>query len=196
MDETLCAFRVCAYSYIFKIEEFHHQIHTAGAKAVVTVPELLPVLSKVCSKVGIPPERIFLFGEKSVGAARPFYSIAHPTKHIGHPIQGVDPNDVAFLCFSSGTTGVAKGVMLTHRNFISQMISVTSFDQRANMPDDIILGFLPFFHIFGLTSLILGSFYRCIPVVVMAKYELEKFCQLVQKYKITNVSIVPPVGKW
>lgn len=105
-------------------------------------------------------------------------------------------NDVAFICFSSGTTGVAKGVMLTHRNFVSQIIMVTDFEETdPNQLDDVYIGFLPFFHIFGLTTLVLRTFYSNTPVVIVARYELELVCQLIEKYKITIGPIVPPVGK-
>ncbi|KAI9484834.1 hypothetical protein BDB00DRAFT_853163 [Zychaea mexicana] len=175
-------------------DEFHHQIHTASAKAIVTIPELLPVLTKVAAKNNIPSERIFVFRGNETTTVPSFYTLAEGSKHIGHPVQGIDTHDVAFICFSSGTTGLAKGVMLSHHNFIAQCLQVTNFDANANIGTDILLGFLPFFHIFGLTNLVLGSFYRATPLVIMAKYDLEKFCQLVEKYKVTNVSIVPPVA--
>ncbi|KAG2217241.1 hypothetical protein INT45_012189 [Circinella minor] len=175
--------------------EFQHQIHSAGAKALVTVPELLPVLTKVAAKNNIPKDRIFVFNNQENKTSYPsFYTLAEDSKHIGHPIRGIDSNDIAFICFSSGTTGLSKGCLLSHRNFVSQCIQVTNFDANANIATDILLGFLPFFHIFGLTNLVIGSFYRQTPLVIMAKYNLERFCQLVEKYKVTNTSIVPPVA--
>lgn len=61
--------------------------------------------------------------------------------------------------------------------------------------DDVYIGFLPFFHIFGLTALVLRAFYSNTPVVVVARYELELVCKLIEKYKVTMGPIVPPVGK-
>ncbi|KAI8646020.1 hypothetical protein BD408DRAFT_410991 [Parasitella parasitica] len=175
--------------------EFNHQIHKSEAKAIVTVPELLPVLLKVAAKNNIPNNRIFLFGDRAVDGVQPFSSIANPTREMQIPVQGVDGDDLAFICFSSGTTGVAKGVMLTHKNFVSQMIMVTDFEQtEANQKDDVIIGFLPFFHIFGLTTLVLRAFYSNTPVVVVPKYDLELVCQLIEKYKVTQGPIVPPVA--
>ncbi|KAL1928947.1 hypothetical protein VTP01DRAFT_2006 [Rhizomucor pusillus] len=155
--------------------EFRHQISTSGAKALVTIPRLLPVLLKVCDKIGIPKSRIFLFGDKTVDGVKPFYSLLQSNhKHIGLPIKGINSSeDLAFICFSSGTTGLAKG---------------------RPAPDTVYLGFLPFYHIFGLTSLVIGTMYRAVPIVIMEKYNLEQFCKLVQKYKVTNVNIVPPVA--
>lgn len=131
---------------------------------------------------------------------KPFYSLLESNhKHIGFPIKGISSaDDLAFICFSSGTTGLAKGVMLTHRNLIAQCVQVASFESTSQgrpAHDTVYLGFLPFYHIFGLTSLVIGTIYRAVPIVIMERYNLEQFCQLVQKYKVTNVNIVPPVGK-
>lgn len=177
--------------------EFNHQVHKSQAKAIVTVPSLLPVLLKVAAKNNIPRDRIFLFGEDTVDGVKPYRSIAAFENTVQLPIKGINPSeDLAFICFSSGTTGLAKGVMLTHKNFVSQNLLVTDFEQTDpyNL-DDRIIGFLPFFHIFGLTTLVLRAFYSNTPVVIVPKYELELVCQLIEKYKITIGPIVPPVGK-
>jgi acyl-CoA synthetase (AMP-forming)/AMP-acid ligase II len=159
------------------------------------VPALLPVLLKITDKIGIPRSRVFLFGDKEVEGCRPFNAIIG-NKPKAYPIQGVDGyNDTAFICYSSGTTGLAKGVMLTHKNFIAQILQATDKkEDEEPHPDDVTLGFLPFYHIFGLTSLVLNALYTVTPVVVMAKFDLELLCQLIQKYKITTAAIVPPVA--
>ncbi|KAI9474122.1 MAG: hypothetical protein EXX96DRAFT_509209 [Benjaminiella poitrasii] len=178
--------------------EFNHQVRKAGAKAIVTIPALLPTLLKVAAQNNIPNEKIFLFGDKVVDGIQPFKSIAASQNTLQLPIKGVRSEDsLAFICFSSGTTGVAKGVMLTHRNFVAQMIIVTDYEQTdVNQVDDRIIGFLPFFHIFGLTTLVLRAFYSNTPVVIVSKFDLELVCQLIEKYKITIGPLVPPVGKF
>lgn len=176
--------------------EFNYQIKKSGAKAIVTVPSLLPVLTKLAKQNNIPKEMIFLFGNESIEGVQTFKSIATHQSHFMLPINVIQAaDDLAFICFSSGTTGVAKGVMLTHRNFVAQIVMVTDFEGTdANQENDIIIGFLPFFHIFGLTTLVFRAFYSNTPVVVIPKYDLELVCQLIQKYKITIGPIVPPVA--
>lgn len=167
------------------------------AKAIVTVPSLLPVLTKVAARNNIPKDRIFLFGSESIDGFKSYYSIATTSSKASFSIQGrLSSDDIAFICFSSGTTGLAKGVMLTHKNFVAQMTIITEFEQTdPNQDDSIILGFLPFYHIFGLTTLVFRAFYCLTTVVVIPKYDLELVCRLVEKYKITTAAIVPPVGK-
>lgn len=80
-------------------DEFHHQISTSGAKALITIPALLPVLERICAKNNIPKERIFVFGESSSGY-KSFYDLGVSQPHIGHPIQGINgKEDLAFICF-------------------------------------------------------------------------------------------------
>ncbi|KAI8973357.1 hypothetical protein BDF20DRAFT_823555 [Mycotypha africana] len=179
--------------------EFNYQIQKTKAKALVTVPSLLPILCKVAANNGIPPERIYLFGEEAVGSIQPLKSLAarHRNKPLLFPPKGdINPaEDTAFICFSSGTTGIAKGVMLTHRNFVSQMILVSSYEEiNPHEAADVYIGFLPFYHIFGLTTLVLRAFYTNTQVVVVPKYELELVCRLIEKYKATVCALVPPVA--
>ncbi|CAO3614649.1 unnamed protein product [Mucor hiemalis] len=175
--------------------EFEHQISNCQATALVTVAGLLPILLKITDKIGLPRSRIFLFGDKEVEGCRPFNSIKG-TQEVSLPLRGVDGySDVSFICYSSGTTGLAKGVMLTHKNMIAQILATIANDREEDrFLDDVILGFLPFYHIYGLTSLVLNSYYRVTPVVIMARFDLELLCKLVEKYKVTLASIVPPVA--
>jgi acyl-CoA synthetase (AMP-forming)/AMP-acid ligase II len=182
----------------FIIAEFEHQIKDSQSNALVTIPALLPVLLPIADKLGMPRSRIFLFGDREIDGCRPYNSF-YSSRTLTTPIQGVDGyEDVAFINYSSGTTGVAKGVMLTHKNFIAQILQNVPQDSEEDEPitgDEVTLGFLPFYHVYGLTSLVFNVFYKVIPVVIMVRYDLELLCQLVQKYKITHAAIVPPVGK-
>lgn len=178
------------------LDEFHHQLSNSGAQTLITIPALLPVLLKVCDKVGLPRHRIFLFGDDQVEGCKPFNSLISkdPQRRVSVPLKGINAaDDVAFICYSSGTTGVAKGVTLTHRNFVGQVLVNVNFDPAAIQENDVLIAFLPFYHIYGAT-VIMNGFYRGTPVVVMSRFDLEHFCQLIERHKVTFANIVPPVA--
>ncbi|KAI7876378.1 acetyl-CoA synthetase-like protein [Lichtheimia hyalospora FSU 10163] len=172
--------------------EFLHQIINSGARALVTVRTLLPTLLKVCTNAGtIPKEHIFVFGESDGNDES-------STRHVKFPLQDahcIDPrNDVAFINYSSGTTGLAKGVMLTHHNIISQVFVQLAKDREIDKDTDIGIGFLPLYHIYGVTVLCFNALYKMLPLVIIPRFELKLFLELVKRYKITIASIVPPVA--
>ncbi|KAG0169073.1 hypothetical protein DFQ29_009919 [Apophysomyces sp. BC1021] len=190
--KTLTLTQVHDLSSRIASDEFLHQIRSTKAKAVVTVPSLLPTLSAVCAQEGVPQENIFLFGSEEVDGYKSFYSLMD--EQGIQSVQGINSSDdVAFICFSSGTTGLPKGVMLTHRNFISNLVQSSKYKSNSTLDDEVTLGFLPFFHIFGVSSLVLRTFLARIPLVVMSKYDLETMCQFIEKYKVTRAAVVPPI---
>ncbi|KDP29158.1 hypothetical protein JCGZ_16547 [Jatropha curcas] len=109
------------------------------------------------------------------------------------PVNDVKQNDIAALFYSSGTTGISKGVILTHRNFIATSVMVTADQDRNKEPKNVFLCFLPMFHIFGFAVTTYSQLKRGNTVVSMEKFELEKMLRNVEKYKVTYLFVVPPV---
>ncbi|KJA28962.1 hypothetical protein HYPSUDRAFT_33429 [Hypholoma sublateritium FD-334 SS-4] len=100
--------------------------------------------------------------------------------------------ETVYLCYSSGTTGKPKGVETTHRNITSVMDMVSAgigMDPRG----DIMLGFLPLYHIYGAVNVLHWPFTLGVPVALMTHFDPENFCAYVQKYKATISLVVPPV---
>ena len=108
------------------------------------------------------------------------------------PKVAIDPNEVAVLPYSSGTTGLAKGVMLTHRNLVANMVQL---DGAGHLRDgeDTLVCFLPFFHIYGLVVVMLLGLWRGATLVVMPRFELEHYLTLIERHKATMLHVVPPV---
>jgi acyl-CoA synthetase (AMP-forming)/AMP-acid ligase II len=98
--------------------------------------------------------------------------------------------DVAVLPYSSGTTGLPKGVMLTHYNIASNVKQGLATGQLTS--DAVSLCVLPFFHIYGMTILLSTGAALGTTGVVMMRFDVEQMLHLVGKYSMTNLYLVPP----
>ncbi|KAG0479627.1 hypothetical protein HPP92_010485 [Vanilla planifolia] len=111
------------------------------------------------------------------------------------PEVEIKPTDVVALPYSSGTTGLPKGVMLTHRGLVTgaaQLVDGENPNQFFDM-DDILLCVLPLFHIYCLNSVLLSGLRSGSAIVVVRKFELAKVLELVERYRVTVTPFVPPI---
>ncbi|CAK3846194.1 4-coumarate-- ligase 1 [Lecanosticta acicola] len=187
----------------YTVEELAYQLKDSGAKALITQFAQLDNAVKAAKKVGIPEDRIALIGDERhpQGKYKHFTNVRNISGTQRYRRAKIDPDDdLAFLVYSSGTTGLPKGVMLSHRNIVANILQLTagesplSWKPAKGRPEgDAILAFLPFFHIYGLTCLIHQSLYRGLKCVVMPKFEIEAWCKTVQDQRITMSYVVPPV---
>ncbi|KAL4576806.1 hypothetical protein LXL04_012906 [Taraxacum kok-saghyz] len=102
-------------------------------------------------------------------------------------------SDTAAILYSSGTTGVSKGVVLTHANFISVMTLLKWSVDNTSANTDVFLCFIPMFHIYGLAFFGLGLFCSGTTTVLMKKYEFKGMLEAIHTHKVNNIPAVPPV---
>jgi 4-coumarate--CoA ligase len=102
-------------------------------------------------------------------------------------------DETAFICFSSGTTGLAKGVEITHGNVIASLAQMLVTHDQSFTSDDLQIGVLPFCHIYGLVKLLHHPFMIGMPVVVMQRFDMRSFCYKIELYKATITLLVPPI---
>ncbi|RYC60702.1 hypothetical protein CHU98_g5500 [Xylaria longipes] len=190
----------------YTAKELAFQMKDSAAKGIVTQLPMLPLVREAARIIGLPEDRIILLGDgrDPTGKVKHFTEIK-PTGLLGTFNSGparVDPKkDVAFLVYSSGTTGLPKGVQLTHYNIIANIAQLDYVDRfnglyHANGLDgqgDKQLAILPFFHVYGLTCIALSGIRVGYPVIILPKFEIEKACQAIQEFGITFASIPPPV---
>jgi acyl-CoA synthetase (AMP-forming)/AMP-acid ligase II len=167
-------------------EELARQLSDCRARLLVTVPERLEAANVAAEQAGV--EEIFVYGEAD--GATPFASLLQAGGEP--PDVAIDPaQDVVALPYSSGTTGLPKGVMLTHRNLVAN-ICQTMVHQRVGDGDRVI-AVLPFFHIYGLVVLMNLPLRSGATVVTMPRFDLQAFLRVLQDYRITRAWLVPPI---
>ncbi|XP_027341516.1 4-coumarate--CoA ligase-like 7 isoform X2 [Abrus precatorius] len=109
------------------------------------------------------------------------------------PTVNVGQSDTAALLYSSGTTGLSKGVILTHGNFIAASLMIAMDDDLAGEMFSVFLCVLPMFHVFGLTVICYTQLQRGSTVVSLKRFEFEVVLKMIEKYKVTHLWIVPPI---
>ena len=178
-------------------DELAFQLKNSGAKALVTTKQFLASAKKAAEQSNIPNDRIILLGSEKDDShqMKHWTNIRKASRSSWYRRRKADPEkDLAFLVYSSGTTGLPKGVMLSHRNIIADLCLIKgSVGHHYSTQNDKILGVLPFFHIYGLTGLVHQPLHRGIELVVMPAFDLKKFCEGIQKHKITFIYVAPPV---
>ena len=170
----------------YTAEELHHQLVDSAATLLITIPAFLNTARE--GSAGTSVAEIVVIGEAEGATAL--------ATLMGEPQTAQTPVDVeqqvACLPYSSGTTGLPKGVMLSHRNLVVNVDQgITSFPIE---PGDTTLAFLPFFHIYGQTVLMNLYLAHGGNLVTLPRFDLELFLQLIQAHRPRCVCIVPPVA--
>ena len=166
-------------------EEIRHQLRDTGAKWLLTLPPLVERAREAIQ--GTAVAELFCIGEAP--GTTPFASLL--AKDAPPPRVAIEPaEDLIALPYSSGTSGLPKGVMLTHRNIVAQLCQADVVPAR---PDARALAVAPFFHILGMVLILLLWLRRGGTIVAMAKFEFEPFLECIQRYRIHYASLVPPI---
>jgi hypothetical protein len=100
---------------------------------------------------------------------------------------------VCVLPYSSGTSGIPKGVMLTHRNLVANLCQSARCRRKMLSSDDRVIGVLPFFHIYGMVVIMGLALVEGATIVSMPRFELETFLKVLQDQQVTYANIVPPI---
>lgn len=193
---------------LYTERELIHQLNDSGAETIITLDLLYKRVTSVRSST--PLKRLII---TSIGDYLPFFKrMLYPLvqKKDGHnpqvtygsdvepflsivkesansPVKiEVDPeHDIALLQYTGGTTGVAKGVMLTHANLIANAVQCKAVLYKLKMGRDRILGALPLFHVYGMTTVMNKGISIAAEIILVPKFDVKQMLELISKTKPT-----------
>ncbi|HTT50417.1 MAG TPA: AMP-binding protein [Streptosporangiaceae bacterium] len=173
--------------------EVHDQLADSGARILVTVAPLAAMAVRACG--GTAVTEVCLLGEAGqAGHAGGTMPVRPLSALAGAPLAAhvpVGPDDVVALPYSSGTTGLSKGVMLTHKNLVANVAQ--TLGALPSAPDERLMAVLPFFHIYGMQCMMNCGLRAGATVVTLPRFDLEQFLRAHQDYRITRSFVAPPI---
>ncbi|KAL2332827.1 hypothetical protein Fmac_014040 [Flemingia macrophylla] len=170
------------------VSEIKKQAESADAKLIVTN-------STNYEKVKSLDLPVIVLGDEIIEGAMNWNKLLDAADRASDDLkkEPVQQNDLCAMPFSSGTTGMSKGVMLTHRNLVANLCS-TLFAVTPEMVGLVTtLGLIPFFHIYGITGICCATLRTKGKVVVMGRFELKTFLNALIAHEVTFAPIVPPI---
>ena len=177
---------------LYTLDEVADQLRDAKARYLLTVPPFLDMARAAVERAGLATE-IVLHGPPTPGTVAFAELAEHPDHGFTEPTDGpIDPDrDVALLPYSSGTSGLPKGVRLTHRALVANVLQ-----QAPAIPyaaDDRCLAVAPLFHAVGFSVVANSALQAGATVVTMPRFDVETFLATIQEHAITTMVVVPPI---
>ncbi|MGY1651944.1 AMP-binding protein [Geodermatophilus sp. SYSU D01119] len=172
---------------LYTAHEVAYQLKDSGAKVLVTVSPFLDRALEATEQTPVD-EVIVMDGAEGHASLLDLITSDAPSVEVD-----IDPaNDLVTLPYSSGTTGLPKGVMLTHRNLVANVSQSRPLVELVE-GDERIIAVLPFFHIYGLTVLMNQGLQWGGTVVTLPRFDLEQFLRTIQDQRITRAFVAPPI---
>lgn len=167
--------------------EIAKQVHDSGAKLAISAPEELHKLVPT----GVPTILTSGTSDGKFLSVEELIEGCYDSQELPH--VHVEQSDTAAILYSSGTTGVSKGVVLTHANLITIMKLLCWSADVSTAQDDVFLAFIPMFHVYGLMFFGFGLLCVGVTTVLMQKYDFQAMLVAIEKHKVNNIPAVPPV---
>jgi acyl-CoA synthetase (AMP-forming)/AMP-acid ligase II len=177
----LCGAKVTTLNPLYREREVEHQLHDADAVVAFVAKPLMPTVA------GVQPR---LPGLRKVFEIDDVWALIEGVTGDPDPVE-VDPEvDIAALPYSSGTTGLPKGVMLSHYNLTSNLYQMRPTNLVTG--DSVILDFLPFYHIYGMMVLMNSAIMQGATGIVVPRFDPDQILYFIEKYRVTDFFVVPP----
>ncbi|GAB5601571.1 long-chain fatty acid--CoA ligase [Thermus sp. FJN-A] len=198
---------------LYTPRELRHQLADSGAETLVILDHLLPRFLEVQGET--PVRRTVVTGIKDflpfpknllypLKARRDKLPLGFPKGEGFHAFTRLlqsppatphpsDPEDLALLQYTGGTTGVAKGAMLTHKNLVANVLQIDAWDPTSKelAGKGVMLGALPFFHVYGMTVAMNYGLFSGYKIVLLPRPEIKAIVEAIEKHRVTHFPGVP-----
>ncbi|KAE8452663.1 hypothetical protein EG329_013922 [Mollisiaceae sp. DMI_Dod_QoI] len=182
----------------YNVEEMTYALKTAGAKFLFTIPGSMGVATAAAKNAGIPREKVFLLEGKTEGfkTMSELLDLGRKEGESGQVEEyklkpGEKNKDLCgFLSFSSGTTGLPKAVMISHKNVIAQCLQIQQITPDTHKK---VLAVLPSFHITGLVHALHLPILLNAEVYMLSSFTMKSMLDTIVKYRIPEILLVPPI---
>ena len=181
---------------LFKETEVKYEANDSGAETIVVFQPLYPIVAAIKDKTSLKTIIIIESEEKIGNLKMPEGAIgwsvlmkstkSDPPEYVFNPKE-----DLAALVYTSGTTGLPKGTMLTHYNMVSNVAQASPMFELSEF--DIAMTVLPLYHIYGLNVCMNQAIWLGASQVVTSRFVVKEFCELLEKYRVTYSLCVPPI---
>ncbi|MER2106255.1 MAG: long-chain-fatty-acid--CoA ligase [Solibacillus sp.] len=194
---------------LYTERELQYQMADSGAKVILVMDILYPRATKILKETKIeniivtgikdylpfPKNLVYPFIQKKQygfnvkvehsGMNHLFTEIMRASQATSIDVPFDFENDLALLQYTGGTTGFPKGVMLTHKNLIANTMMCDAWMYRCVKGEERILGILPFFHVYGMTTVLILAVMQNSTMILLPKFEAEQALKTIDKQKPT-----------
>ncbi|MBO0992250.1 long-chain-fatty-acid--CoA ligase [Bacillus sp. SD088] len=202
---------------LYKEREIEYQMKDSGARIIIALDILYPRISKVIKQTKLehivvtaisdylpfPKNLIYPFIQKKdtgisiqlnhEGNTHLFNKVLEDGSFAEIELDFDCENDLALLQYTGGTTGYPKGVMLTHKNLIANATACQAWIYKAKPAEETILGVLPFFHVYGMTTVLILSIMQAYKMVLLPKFDVKTTLKTIHKQKPTIFPGAPTI---
>lgn len=174
------------------ISEIHKQIAECGVSMAFTSQEKVRKLQPLgIPVIGVPGN----FKDLKCSDYSVFYNLVSGNSGLfTRPV--IKQEDKAAILYSSGTTGTSKGVVLTHKNFVSMVELFVRFEASQydySSSKNVFLAVLPMFHVYGLSLFATGLLSLGSTIIVMKAFDINEVIKVIDSYRVTHFPVVPPI---
>ncbi|KAF2013894.1 acetyl-CoA synthetase-like protein [Aaosphaeria arxii CBS 175.79] len=191
----------------YTLSEMVHQVSNTQAQYILAHPSLAKTAVQAARKAGLPDGRVFLFSDvpnTSIEGCRDWREfLPTPSEADAYNFPHLSAKEAtettATVNYSSGTTGLPKGVEVSHHNLVAnleQTIYMRYLHKPWNAnsrPREVWIGFLPLYHAYGQLYTIAMAQKLQVPVYIMKQFQYEEFLRVIQNQKVTHLQVAPPI---